>query len=128
MELIEAQLSEFTQRSRSLVVRHAGAGLTRALEHGERVLVRSDEEFRTAVVVDIDVEADGTTYRLVLGGRLAAEMALDRLVGETDVPRHRADVPADRLSVEDVADMLARSGAAHRVPVQRQVARRLLGR
>ena len=64
MELIVAELSEFTRRSRSLVVAHGETELTRGLEYGERILVRSGEEYRTAVVVDIDFDLRDT-IRLV---------------------------------------------------------------
>jgi len=126
MELIETELSEFTRRSRSLVVMHGETGLDRGLEYGERVLVRTAGEYRTAVVADIDFEISDTRYRLILGGRVPADMAESRLLGEIDArPRGGAAGP---VSVNDIADMLARSGSAHRIPVQRRVARRLLDR
>jgi len=126
MELIETELSEFTRRSRSLVVMHADTGLGRGLEYGERVLVRSRGEYRTAVVADIDFDLSDTRYRLILGGRVPADMAEARLLGEIDArPRGGAAGP---VSVNDIADMLARSGAARRIPMQRRVAQRLLDR
>jgi hypothetical protein len=126
MELIETELSEFTRRSRSLVVNHGDTGLARGLEYGERVLVLSGGEYRTAVIADIDFELADTRYRLILGGRVPADMAEARLIGEIDArPRGGANGP---VSVNDIADMLARSGAAHRIPVQRRVAQRLLER
>jgi len=126
MELIETELTEFTRRSRSLVVMHAETGLARGLEYGERILVLSGGEYRTAVVADIDFELSDTRYRLILGGRVPADMVHDRLLGEIDArPRGGASGP---VSVNDIADMLARSGAGHRIPVQRRVARRLLDR
>lgn len=146
MELIEMQLSEFTRRSRSLALTHAETGLSRGLEFGERILLRSSDEYRTAVVADIEFTEDETHYRLVLGGRVPADLAEARLVGEINVvpgassegdpgaepgPESGAEsgaATAGRLSVHDVADLLARSGAAHRIPMQRQVARRLLDR
>ncbi len=125
MELIEIQLSEFTRRSRSLAVTHGETDLVRGLEFGERVLVRSAGEYRTAVVADIEFTADETHYRLVLGGRVPADLAEARLMGEINVNNGAS---AGRVSVHDVADLLARSGAAHRIPMQRQVAQRLLDR
>lgn len=124
MELIEIELSEFSRRSRSVVVTHSSTDLSRGLEYGERVLVLDADGYRVAVVADIDFEMADTTYRLVLGGRVSEEMAQEHLIGELDltVPSMR------RLSVDDVADLLARSGAVHRIPLQRQVARRLLDR
>ncbi|MCW2857735.1 MAG: hypothetical protein JWR52_3350 [Marmoricola sp.] len=130
MELIEIELSEFTRRSRSFVVTHRGAALTRGLEYGERVLVRDHDGYRTAVVADIDFDVDDTSYRLVLGGPVSDEMAEVHLIGDVEpsVPRAAPSVPAPRVSIDDIADLLARSGAAHRIPLQRQVARRLLER
>lgn len=124
MELIETELTEFTRRSRSLALTHSETGLARGLEYGERVLVRSDGDYRTAVVADIEFAMDETHYRLILGGRVPADLAEARLLGEISV------VPSTsgKVSVHDVADMLARSGATHRIPMQRQVAQRLLDR
>jgi hypothetical protein len=123
MELIEIELTEFTRRSRSLQVAHSATSLTRGLDHGERVLVRTGGQYRTAVVVDVTFDLEDTCYRLVLGGRVPT--ADDPLGDITVTP---SDARSGRVSVRDVADMLARSGAAHRVPLQRQVARRLLDR
>ena len=112
MELIDIELSEFTRRSRSLVLTHSASGLGRGLEYGERVMLHTGgDEYRTAVVADIDFSLEDTHYRLILGGRVPADLALERVSG---------------VSVHDVADMLARSGAANRIPVQRREAQRLL--
>lgn len=119
MELIVTELSEFTRRSRSLMVAHGETDLDRGLEYGERVLVLSNGDYRSAVVVDIDFELDDTHYRMVLGGRVPAELAEETLVGEI------AQSTSGRVSVRDVADLLARSGAVHRIPMQRQAERRL---
>ncbi|MCZ4498879.1 MAG: hypothetical protein JWQ74_1432, partial [Marmoricola sp.] len=54
-----------------------------------------------------------------------ADIAEDRLLGEINV---HPNAGPGRVSVHDVADLLARSGSAHRIPMQRQVARRLLDR
>ncbi|MFL6156719.1 MAG: hypothetical protein ACJ72D_11535 [Marmoricola sp.] len=126
MELIEIELSDFTRRSRSLALTHSSTTLTRGLEYGERVLVLAGSEYRTAVVADVEFALTDTHYRLVLGGRVPTEQAEHALLGEITVTRD--DLVAGRVSVTDVADMLARSGAAHRIPLQRQVARRLLER
>lgn len=119
MELIDIELSEFTRRSRSVVVAHGAAGLERGLEYGERVLLHTGDEYRTAVVADIDFDLEDTHYRLILGGRVPAELAQERLEG-TPAP------VSGRVSVRDIADMLARSGAGHRIPMQRRSAQRLL--
>lgn len=119
MELIDIELSEFTRRSRSLVVAHADSGLRRGLEYGERVLLHTGgDEYRTAVVADIDFELDDTSYRLVLGGCVPAELVQEKVAGGPSL--------SGRVSVHDVADLLARSGAARRIPMQRRSAERLL--
>jgi len=119
VELIDIELSEFTRRSRSVVVGHGAAGIGRGLEYGERVLVHTNGEYRTAVVADIDFALDDTHYRLVLGGRVPADLAQERIDGT--VP-----TVSGRVSVHDIADMLARSGGGHRIPMQRRSAQRLL--
>lgn len=119
MELIDIELSEFTRRSRSVVVAHGAAGLERGLEYGERVLLHTGDEYRTAVVADIDFDLEDTHYRLILGGRVPAELAQERL--ETTPA-----AVSGQVSVHDIADMLARSGAGHRIPMQRRSAQRLL--
>jgi hypothetical protein len=119
VELIDIELSDFTRRSRSVMLAHEAAGLSRGLEYGERVLLHSGDEYRTAVVADIDFDLNDTHYRLILGGRVPAELALER--AGTD-----ASSVSGRVSVHDVADMLARSGAGHRIPMQRRSAQRLL--
>jgi hypothetical protein len=120
VELIDIELTEFTRRSRSFVLAHSEAGLGRGLEYGERVLLHTGgDEYRTAVVADIDFTIDDTQYRLILGGQVPAELALQRAsVGTPTV--------SGRVSVHDVADLLARSGASRRIPMQRQSAQRLL--
>jgi hypothetical protein len=136
MELIVTELSEFTRRSRSLAIAHGETELTRGLEYGERVLVRSGAEYRTAVVVDIDFDLNDTHYRLVLGGKVPAQLAADALVGEIAPTAPNASTPSSpaapatsgKVSVHDVADLLARSGAAHRIPMQRRVSQELRNR
>ena len=113
------ELTEFTRRSRSVVLAHRSSGLGRGLEYGERVLLHTDGEYRTAVVADIDFDLEDTNYRLILGGRVPAELAQEKIDGNV------ASV-SGKVSVHDVADMLARSGAGHRIPMQRRAAQRLL--
>lgn len=124
MELIETQLSEFTHRSRSLAISHAETGLRRGLEYGERVLVRSGGGYRIAVVADIEFTADDTHYRMVLGGHVPTQVAEDRLLGEINV----TEAKPNKVTVEDIATLLSYSGSGVRIPMQRQVARRLLDR
>lgn len=124
MELIVTEISDFTRRSRSLVIAHGDTELTRGLEYGERVLVQDGAEYRTAVVVDIDFDLNDTHYRMVLGGRVPNELAEETLIGEIDPSANTSG----QVSIRDIADMLARSGSVHRIPMQRRVAQRLLDR
>ncbi|MGY2873603.1 hypothetical protein ACVW00_000793 [Marmoricola sp. URHA0025 HA25] len=119
MELIDIELSEFTRRSRSVVLAHGDVDLARGLEYGERVLLRTDGEYRTAVVADIDFTPTDTHYRLILGGLVPAELALER-AGVT------GPSVSGSVSVRDIADMLTQSGAGQRIPMQRSSAERLL--
>jgi hypothetical protein len=119
VELIGIELTEFTRRSRSVVLAHRATGLDRGLEYGERVLLHTGDEYRSAVVADIDFDLEDTHYRLVLGGRVPADLAQEKVDGTA--PR-----VSGRVSVHDIADMLARSGAGHRIPMQRRSAQRLL--
>lgn len=119
MELIDIELTEFTRRSRSVVLAHRDSGLQRGLEYGERVLLQTGDEYRTAVVADIDFTLEDTHYRLVLGGRVPAGLAREKVAGTSAAV-------SGRVSVHDIADMLARSGAGHRIPMQRRSAQRLL--
>ena len=115
MELIEATVTAFQKRARSLAVDHSQTRLTRGLEYGERVLVLCDGEYRTAVVNHIDFSAEDTHYQLVLGGRVPPETARARLRGEPATP-------SGRWSVHDVAEALA-APRPRRVPLQRSRAR-----
>ena len=120
MELIDIELSEFTRRSRSLVLAHADSGLRRGLEYGERVILHTGgDEYRTAVVADVDFALEDTHYRLILGGRVPAELVPEKVAGT-------APSVSGRVSVHDIADMLARSGAVNRIPMQRRATQRLL--
>lgn len=122
MEVIGLELSEFTRRSRSVVLRHHAAGLGRRLEYGERVLLHTGAEYRAAVVADIDVDLDDVEYRLVLGGVVPPELAEGRPAEGSAA----AAAVSGRVSVHDLADILVRAGAGQRIPMQRQAAERLL--
>ena len=119
MELIDIELSEFTRRSRSVVLTHSASGLDRGLEYGERVLLHTGDEYRSAVVADIDFDLEDTHYRLILGGRVPAELALER-AGAT------SPSVTGRVSVHDIAGMLADAQAGQRIPMQRRSMERLL--
>ena len=124
MEVIGLELSEFTRRSRSVVLRHDAAGLVRRLEYGERVLLDTGGEYRAAVVADIHADPDDVQYRLVLGGVVPPELAEGRPAQSADGAT--AAAVSGRVSVHDLADILVRAGAGQRIPMQRQEAQRLL--
>lgn len=119
MELIDIELSEFTRRSRSVVLTHSATGLGRGLEYGERVLLQTGDEYRTAVVADIDFQPTDTHYRLVLGGLVPAELARERAGVATPAV-------SGEVSVHDIAEMLTQAGAGQRIPMQRRAVERLL--
>lgn len=80
MEIVEAELSTFTWRCRSLRVSHREAGLTRGLEPGEEVLVHDAGPMRlghvTARVADVEFDLADTCYRLELGSAVSGATAL----------------------------------------------------
>jgi hypothetical protein len=119
VEIIGMELSEFTRRSRSVVLRHYASSLSRRLEYGERVLLHTGTEYRAAVVADIDVDLEDIQYRLVLGGVVPPELADGQ-------PTEGSGQTSGRVSVHDLAGILVRSGTGQRVPMQRQSAQRLL--
>ena len=124
MEVIGLELTEFTRRSRSVVLKHDAAGLGRRLEYGERVLLDTGAEYRAAVVADIDVDRDDVEYRLVLGGVVPPELAAGQPSGASGLAGPSG--LSGRVSVHDLADILVRAGAGQRIPMQRQAAQRLL--
>lgn len=70
METLQLALSEFTKRSRSVLVAHGATTLDHGLEPGETVLIRDGESLRTATVADVTFELTDTHYRLELGREL----------------------------------------------------------
>lgn len=70
METLQLALSEFTRRSRSVLVAHRSTTLERGLEPGETVLIQDGETIRVAAVADISFDLTDTHYRLELGGEL----------------------------------------------------------
>lgn len=92
MEIVEAELSTFTWRCRSLRVSHREAGLTRGLEPGEEVLVHDAGPLRlghvTAWVADVEFDLADTCYRLELGSAVSGATALAlAVIGDHDTPR-----------------------------------------
>lgn len=89
MERINLALGAFSQRARSLVVRHTQTGLTRGLERGEQVEVSDGSSSWIATVADIDFELADTVYRLELPAAPISDVAPPRIG-----PLHTSDVVA----------------------------------
>ena len=100
MELLEV-VRPAARHGDFLRVPHSTTGLHRGLEHGEEVVVRTDDgEYHSAQVIGLDFELEDTVYDLRVGSRLPAEMAAERL----------GDAPLDEETkdVHRIVNMLAR--------------------
>lgn len=73
MERLDLDLNAFSRRAGSMEVAHTTTALTRGLEPGERVLIRSGEEHLIATVRDISFDLTDTLYRLELGTTIARD-------------------------------------------------------
>ena len=71
------------------------------------------------VIVAQRVSTISTADEILVGGRVPAELAQEKV--EATAPS-----VSGRVSVHDVADMLARSSDRPRIPAQRRAAQRLL--
>ncbi|MDT0203484.1 hypothetical protein [Nocardioides sp. AE5] len=98
MELIAIELSEFTRRSRSVLLHAADLALDAPLAEGERVVLWDSisGDYHSGTVLDAD-QNDGT-YRFDVGIRLPDDLALARLTGVAPV--------GDQLSTNQVLDLL----------------------
>ncbi len=100
MELIGIEMSDFTRRSRSILLNHADLALDRLLSEGERVVLWDSisGDYHSGAVADVDTATPEVQYRFEIGIRLPEELALDRITG---MPSTSA-----RLSNQDVVDLL----------------------
>jgi len=99
MELIEVADLAPGRDDVTVVLAHSATGLTRGLEFGEAVILRSVEgEHWAAKVRDIGFEVDDTVYTLDLGARLPDDIAADRIRG-LDPVRHD-------LELHEIVDLL----------------------
>jgi hypothetical protein len=99
MEIIEPREIARTADDRTVVVAHSQTGLSRGLDHGEAViLVTEDGEHHVARVTGIEFELDDTVYTIELGGRIPAELAQERAAG-LDPDKH--DLP-----LQEIIDLL----------------------
>lgn len=98
MELIEV-VRPAAGRGEHLDVPHSATGLTRGLDHGEQVVVLTDDgEYHAAEVVGLEFEPEDTIYSLRIGARLTPELAAERLSGTA--------LDADQEGVHRVVDLL----------------------
>lgn len=108
MHVVEVNLTEFTRRSRSVVVNHGDTDLPRGLEYGESIMVHiGGEEYRTAVVVAVEFSLTDTHYRLIIGGRVPRNLVHEHIQAKLRA-RQEAHVGAN---VAEVAGMLSEAGA-----------------
>lgn len=81
--LIGIELSEFTRRSRSLLLRHSDLALDRPLTPGEQIVLWDAVagNYHAGSVVDAHKGDDDIDYRIRVGVRLPEALALDRITG-----------------------------------------------
>src|SRR5690606_30026477 len=106
MELIGIELSEFSRRSRSILLNHADLALDILLCEGERVVLWGplSGDYHSGTVVDVHLDGTEVQYRMEVGIRLPEELALDRI---TEMSSTSA-----RLSNQDIVDLLGKLRAA----------------
>jgi hypothetical protein len=126
MILVETEVTDFTRRSRSLLVSHVATALPRGLEPGEVVVVRSGADHWTACVIDIDFTLEDTVYRLSLGGRIPADQAAD-LLADRGVDAHAVGSTGRSVEVTDVLAMLGSLRDSGREGVRVPAPRRAVG-
>ncbi|WP_235738542.1 hypothetical protein [Nocardioides alcanivorans] len=94
MELIGIELTEFTRRSRSVLLKHCDLALDRVLLVGRTRRTLGSRHQRLPLrhrIVDTDVVGDSDLrYRLEVGLRLPEGIALDRVTGMSPIPLRRA--------------------------------------
>lgn len=106
MELIGIELSDFTRRSRSLLLHHCDLALDRILRPGEKVILWDavSEDYHSGTVADVDHDGDHVHYRFEVGIRLPEQLALDRLTGFPTAATSESTVPA--LGTHEVLELL----------------------
>jgi hypothetical protein len=116
MEFVELNGPARVEGDHLLVVAHSRTGLTRGLDHGEAVVVRtSGGENHAARVLDIAFEPDDTVYTLDVGARLPEDLARERVAGlDADVHDLALHELVDLLGELAREDTLCRSGGEHR--------------
>lgn len=106
MELIGIEMSDFTRRSRSLLLHHCDLALDRILVRGEKVVLWDAifGDYHSGTVADVDHDGDHTHYRFEVGIRLPEELAVDRITGSSSVASSTSTAPA--LDTRDVLALL----------------------
>jgi hypothetical protein len=99
MEFLELNGPARVEGDHLLVVAHTRTSLTRGLDHGEAVVVRtSTGELHAARVLDIGFEPEDTIYTLDVGARLPEDLARERVAG--------LDADVHDLALHELVDLL----------------------
>ena len=99
MELVDVNESVGMAVDRTLVVAHSATTLTRGLDLGEAVVLRTaDGEQHAARVSDIVFELEDTVYTFDVGARLPEHLARERIAG--------LDPEAHDLAMHELVDLL----------------------
>ena len=103
MEFLELNGPARVEGDHLLVVAHTATQLTRGLDHGEAVVVRtSSGELHAARVLDIGFEPEDTIYTLDVGARLPEDLARERVAG--------LDASVHDLALHELVDLLGELG------------------
>lgn len=103
MEIVELDPSVHVRGERAAIVAHGLTGLTRGLEHGEAVVLRTADGDHYAARVDrIDFDLEDTFYTFDIGARLPEDLALERLAG--------LDPSTHDLAMHELVDLLGELG------------------
>lgn len=99
MEFIELNSPARVSGEHVLVISHSSTALTRGLNHGEPVVLQTQEgELYAAEVIDIGFWPEDTVYTFALGARLPADVARERIAG-LDPEKHD-------LALHEIVDLL----------------------
>ncbi|MBI2243518.1 MAG: hypothetical protein HYU55_06070 [Nocardioides sp.] len=99
MEFIELNSPARVSGEHVLVISHSSTALTRGLNHGEAVVLQTqDGERYAAEVIDIGFWPEDTVYTFALGARLPEDVARERIAG-LDPEKHD-------LALHEIIDLL----------------------
>lgn len=99
MEFIELNSPARVSGEHVLVISHSSTSLTRGLNHGEAVVIKTEDgELYAAEVIDIGFWPEDTVYTFALGARLPEDIARERIAG-LDAEKHD-------LALHEIIDLL----------------------